>query len=127
MKILDSNKHLFLAFILTISPTDCVGKSIGDTMAMELLGRPENYEPSRLNLSQDTKTFFDSVAIYYSSRGNGHYLEFMNALFLPDAQSLYCTISIETLGRRVADSKQVLNRWKTIRRRATSRRVTRHL
>jgi len=87
--------------------TDRVENSIGDII--EFLGRLENYEPSRLNLSQDTQSFFDSVVINYSSRENGHYLKFMNALFPPETQSFYCTISIETLGRRVADSKQVVS------------------
>lgn len=78
-EVQDADEHLFLAFILTIPPTECIKKSFGSTIAC--LDRLENYGPYRLNLSQAAKGFFESTASDHGFASSPRYLSFMDALF----------------------------------------------
>jgi len=86
-EIQDADEHLFLAFVLAISPTEYIKKSFGNTM--EYLGRLENYKPYRLKLSQAAKRFFESTAAGHGFASSNRYLNFMNALFPPNAEILH--------------------------------------
>jgi len=86
-EIQDADEHLFLAFVLAISPTECIKKSFGNTM--EYLGRLENYEQYRLKLGQAAKGFFESTAAGHGFASSHRYLNFMNALFPPNAETLH--------------------------------------
>jgi hypothetical protein len=85
-EIQDADEHLFLAFVLAISPTECIKKSFGKTM--EYLSRLENYEPYRLKLNHAAKKFFESTAAEEGFAGNHRYLNFMNASFPQNAEIL---------------------------------------
>jgi hypothetical protein len=83
-EVQDLDEYLFLAFVLTISPTECIKKSFGVTV--EYLGRLEDYEPYRLQLSQVDRGFFESTAADHGFSRSLRYLNFMNALFPPNLE-----------------------------------------
>jgi len=85
-EIQDADEHLFLAFVLAISPTECIKKSFGNTM--EYLGRLENYEKYRLKLGQAAQRFFESTAAGHGFASSSRYLNFMTALFPPSTETL---------------------------------------
>lgn len=66
---------------------ECIKKSFGNTI--EYLNRLENYEQYRLKLSQAAKRFFESTAAGHGFASSRRYLNFMNALFPPNAETLH--------------------------------------
>ena len=85
-KIQDLDEHLFLAFVLIISPTECITKSFSNTI--EHLSRLQSYQPYRLKLSQAAKRFFESTAAHQGFANSSCYLKFMKALFPANADIL---------------------------------------
>ena len=79
-EIQEADEHLFLACVLTITPTECIKKRD----AIKDLCRLRNYQQYHLKLSQDAEDWFKSTAVEYDFANSQGYLNFMDALFSPN-------------------------------------------
>ncbi|GKZ63671.1 hypothetical protein AnigIFM63604_002439, partial [Aspergillus niger] len=76
--IQDANEHLFLAVILSITPTQCAQKKF-DKVLEQLIRL--NYEEFYFTLDPETKSFLETIAAEQGFAGNRRYLAFMKSLF----------------------------------------------
>jgi hypothetical protein len=76
--IQDASEQLFLAAILSITPTQCARKSFD--RVLESLMRL-NHEEFYFTLGPETKSFLEAIAAEQGFAGNRQYLAFMKSLF----------------------------------------------
>jgi hypothetical protein len=76
--IQDANEHLFLAVILSITPTQCAKKKFDQVL--ECLIRLD-YEEFYFTLGSETKSFLESIAVEQGFAANRRYLAFIKSLF----------------------------------------------
>jgi hypothetical protein len=79
IEVQDVNAHLFLALILTISPTECTQKK--SVHVVRSLCRLKSYEAYLVNLKPTDKALFESIATEAGFSENHRYKSFMKALF----------------------------------------------
>lgn len=79
LEIQDADHHLFLSFILAITPTECSKAAF--KKAKEALVSLRTYGRYRLDLDPEEKPFFESTAVENGLTGNRRYLDFMTSLF----------------------------------------------
>jgi len=105
--IQDINQHLFLGFVLQVTPTDCAQK--GFLAASNHLACLDSFEPYVLKLKLKDYNFFESIAAKAGFTGNRRYIDFMRALF-PIRKSTRCTEIHHSLPRR-RDQTDVLHEF----------------
>lgn len=76
LEVYDKNTHLFLTFILALSPRAC-----SDFTAIDDLLQRDEVQRCRLDLSPETKGLFEGIAIRRGFDDNPKYAAFIESLF----------------------------------------------
>ncbi|KAL2816401.1 hypothetical protein BDW59DRAFT_175782 [Aspergillus cavernicola] len=95
-KIQAANEHLFLAVVLSITPTQCCKTDFDKVL--ESLICLKNYEEFYFILSPETQRFFESIAAEQGFAGNHRYLGFMKHVF-PQREPRQIQFAYSLVGR----------------------------